>query len=346
MTTTDVGSWELFSREFKIRRNQLLDHLKNENGKIANEKMEKLWIDLVKSRIDPILPNSVSKSRQTIGVSPKQMMEMWDQIVGEFHKECVRNFPSTSYAEFVIRSMIPSMLGLSVNCIGSGGVGGETVVRLNELEKERAAWTNRLIQLETQLNDQKSVYEDLISKKEMEVRGLRDMCGSPTPTLAPDNSSEMLKIREIFSQLKSSDSEKKMLQVRAENEQNLIQLERKFNKQLNEARRKNELLIDNVKVNYEAEITQLKDQRAQLYETIRSLESQVGMKQVEMEKMSAIVSANENDRILRGNFANVINQQSELILQFLKNKTVLDSNQTRELENLRAQANELKVARY
>ena len=346
LTTTDVGSWELFSREFKIRRNQLLDHLKNENGKIATEKMEKVWIDLVKSRIDPIINNSVSKSRQTIGVSPKQMMDIWDNIVGEFHKECVKNFPSTSYAEFVIRSMIPSMLGLSVNCIGSGGVGGEVVVRLNELEKERAAWTNRVIQLETQLNDQKSVYEDLIAKKEVEVRGLRDMCGSPTLTLAPDNSSEMSKIREILSQLKNSDSEKKMLQVRAENEQNLIQLERKFNKQLNEARRKNELLIDNVKVNYEAEITQLKDQRAQLYDTIRSLESQVSMKQVEMEKMSAIVSANENDRILRGNFANVINQQSELILQFLKNKTVLDSNQMRELENLRAQANELKVARY
>jgi hypothetical protein len=172
------------------------------------------------------------------------------------------------------------------------------------------------------------------------------MCGSPTPTLAPDSSSEMSKIREILSQLRNSDSEKKMLQVRAENEQNLVQLERKFNKQLNEARRKNELLIDNVKVNYEAEITQLKEQRAQLYDTIRSLESQVGIKQVELEKMSAMVSANENDRILRGNFANVINQQSELILQFLKNKTVLDSNQMRELENLRAQANELKVVRY
>ena len=63
------------------------------------------------------------------------------------------------------------------------------------------------------------------------------------------------------------------------------------------------------------------------------------IKQVELEKMSAIISANENDRVLRANFANVINQQSELILSFLKNKTTLDNQQIKELENLRAKAN-------
>ncbi len=349
LTTTDVGSWELFSREFKVRRNQLLDHLKNENGKISAERMERMWIELVKSRIDPILRDvQVSRSGPNLNgcVNPKQLMGLWGQIVDEFKRECVKNFPSATFSDFVVRSMVPSILGLSATCLGTASPGNDFVVRLGELEKERNVWTNRVIQLETQLNDQKSVYEDLIAKKENEIRGLRDLCSSPTPTLAPDSTGEMAKIREIISQLKNADSEKRLVQIRAENEQNLIQLERKFNKQLNEARRKNELLIDNVKVNYEAEITQLKEQRTQIYDAVKSLESQLSLKQAELDKMSAVIAANDNDRILRANFANVINQQSELVLQFLKNKTVLDSNQVRELENLRAMANETFAKRY
>lgn len=332
LTTTDVGSWELFSREFKIRRSQLLDHLKNENAKVATDGMEQLWIELVKSRLDPLLANSRSS------ISLKAMTEVWDKIVADFHKQCVSNFPESVFTEFVIRSMIPSILGLSVNCVG--GSADTMITRVGELEKERLVWTNRVVQLETQLNDQKSFFEDVLARKENELKAVRDMFGSPTPTLGPEQAlPDMVKIREILSQLQNSESDKKLLQIRADNEQNLIQLERRFNKHLNEARRKNELLIDNVKINYEAEINQLKDQRGQLFDTIKSLESQVAVKQVEADKMAAIISANENDRVLRSNFANVINQQSELVLSFLKNKTTLDHHQIRELENLRAQAN-------
>ena len=212
-----------------------------------------------------------------------------------------------------------------------------------DIEKERLMWQNRMIQMENHVRDQKSVYEDMLGKKEQEIRVLRDMCGSPTPTLAPDNS-YLGKIREILMELKNSDAEKKMLQVRSENEQNLIQLERKFNKQLNEARRRNELLIDNVKNNYELEINQLKEERMRLVDSVRTLETDVSLKQAEVGRLSALISANENDRNLRTNFANVINQQSELVLQFLKNKTVLDHNQLRELENLRAQATAFMAA--
>ena len=50
-----------------------------------------------------------------------------------------------------------------------------------------------------------------------------------------------------MAELKSAETEKRQLELKAEHERQLIGLERKFQRQLTEARRKNEALIENLR---------------------------------------------------------------------------------------------------
>jgi hypothetical protein len=142
--------------------------------------------------------------------------------------------------------------------------------------------------------------------------------------------------------MQSAESDKRQVEVKADNERHMIELERRFTKQLNEARRKNELMIDDLKRNYEDEIVRLKNQKTELQDLVRDLETKNGVKAAEIEKLNIVIEAGENDRNLRANLANVINQQSQLVLQFLKNGAQLNPSQTSELGKLTAQAAALR----
>ena len=127
------------------------------------------------------------------------------------------------------------------------------------------------------------------------------------------------------------------MEVKAENERSMMELERRFNKQLNEARRKNEMMIEDLRNNYEAEINSLKLQKSELQDMVRETEKNLAIKKAEAEKLAVAIDANENDRVLRSNFANVINQQSEIVLQFLKNGAKLTPSQFSDLNKLKGQ---------
>ena len=62
------------------------------------------------------------------------MTDVWEKITADFHKQCVSNFPISVFTDFVIRSMIPSMLGLSVSCVGGSA---ETMTTVDRLFPER-----------------------------------------------------------------------------------------------------------------------------------------------------------------------------------------------------------------
>ena len=96
-------------------------------------------------------------------------------------------------------------------------------------------------------------------------------------------------------------------------------------------------MIDDLRNNYETEISNLKQQKSELQDMVRDLEKHLAVKSAETAKLSIALDANENDKVLRSNFANVINQQSELILQFLKNGAQLTPHQFSELNKLKSQ---------
>jgi hypothetical protein len=106
-------------------------------------------------------------------------------------------------------------------------------------------------------------------------------------------------------------------------------LERRFNKQLNEARRKNELMIDNLKVNYENEINELKAQRGKMDEIIRSLEMENLKKQGEIDKLTSMV---ESEKMV-SKLSSVTLKQAELVAEFLRKNGSLGKGDVRDLEN-------------
>jgi len=314
LTMADVGTPDLFRREYRMRRKQLLNHLKNENSKAAICRLEKIWIQTVKEVIDPVLAN---------GIGP--LLSGWKNAITEFHKKCESKFPIDAYNQFVIESLIPSMIGLTSTAVpaSAGAAGGTGLISGSRSsvppptmpEEERNRWKERVIQLETALNEQKAAA--------MAAVRVSPQIGNPDMT-------EFLRIREMLttalSELKTAEVDKRQVQLKADSDQNMILLERRFNKQLNETRRKNELLIDNLKVNYENEINQLKTQRNQMEGVIRNMEIECLRKQSEIERLT--LSQNAANR-----FNSIAQRQAEVVVDFIKNNGSLSKNELRDLEN-------------
>ena len=367
IAVADVSNPETYNREFRTRREQLLDHLKAENVRVSHGEIEKIFSQVVKQTIDPVVP---------IGSAPL-LLESWRSVMAVIDQQCVPQYPSVAIAQFMSKTLIPTIISISAQHIGSmlsaPHAGSSELV-----SAERKKWTERVIQLETQLEENKALVQDLQLREGKELntgkeveKGLREMvrqlqdrlaevsktAGRNSPSLAMDMAgqatssavmSELILIKDLLvsslTEIQSAESNKRSVEIRAENEKNLIELERKFNKQLNEARKKNELMIDDLKNNYENEVATLKQQKSELQELAQQLQRDASLKSMELEKLTTALAAAENDRNLKSNFANVINQQSELVLQFLRNGAQLSASQARDLEKATAQATEYRRA--
>ena len=325
----EMTSAAVFYKEFRVRREQLFDHLKAENLKVSQQEIERIFNQLVKQIIDTGAPSG------SIGL----VLESWRTVVSVLESQCAPKYPSAALSDFVSKTMVPSIISTSL------GLAGRTANNTDEVRR----WADRSMQLESMLRDREMVVQDL--EKKIAIAALEsNQPRSQTPVIG-DQSSVLQELRSVkdllvssLTEMKSAESDKRAVEVKAENERNMIELERKFTKQLNEARRKNELMIDDVKRNYEDEIGRMKQQKLELQDFVKELEKQNGIRAAEIEKLNVTLEAGENDRALRANLANVINQQSQLVLQFLKNGTQLSSSQAGELGKLTAQAAEMRAA--
>ena len=155
--------------------------------------------------------------------------------------------------------------------------------------------------------------------------------GLPPPPIDATLLSEISSIKTLLvnglTEMKSAELDRRASSAKMETEQKLMELERKFNRQLNEARRKNELLIADLKNNYEAELGQLRSQKVELQRNLMLV-------QAEADRLGQLLVTSESEKALRTNFANVINRQSEMVLQFLRGNEVNRG----ELDKLTAQA--------
>jgi hypothetical protein len=206
------------------------------------------------------------------------------------------------------------MIGLTRSCVEAGSTENQSS------EVERQKWKERIIQLESQLNEQRVKAEELTAK-----------LGKSLPRTSAPPVVDLSDIREMLttalSELRSAEIDKRQIQIKSENEQNLSILERRFNKQLNEARRKNELMIDNLKVNYENEINELKAQKAKMEDLIRGLEMECVKKQADIDRLLATIDNDQRTVKL----ANCTQKQTEMIVEFLRKN--LSKSEVRDLEN-------------
>lgn len=251
ISLADISSPDSFLSEFKLRRQQLLEHLKAENHKVSMTEMQKVF----------------------------------DHSDLSFQTKLFEKYPIASCLQFVTGTVIPKLVDKPV-ATSYKEARTPPVVGVAPLGVDTTILTR---------------IEDLL------VNGLTEM--------------------------KSAELDRRSLNIRAENEEKSIELERKFNKQLNDARRKSDLLVSDLKNNYESEISQLKSQKHEL---------QIRVVNAEAEKNS--IKQTENEKVMKTNFANVINQQSELILSFLRNGANLTPPQIRELEALTKEHNSWRTA--
>ena len=326
----EVSSPNMFLKEFRARREQLLDHLKSENVKISLLEIEKIFAELVRQIIQPA----------TTSGSPALVLESWRTVLSVLEQQCASKYSSGALSNFISKQFIPNMISLSSAHLGGG-----------ELERKR--WTERVIQLETQLAESKAAIDSLSRRSRQDLlTSVNKGIGMESREVLKESSiqssrknlgevnvgAEIAALKDLLvrslTDMKAMESDKQSVELRAENERTMMELERRFTKQLNEARRKNEMMIEDLRNNYEAEINNLKLQKSELQDMVRELEKCLAIKTAETGKLSIAIDANENDKVLRTNFANVINQQSELILQFLKNGASLSTHQLSELNKL------------
>ena len=355
----DVSSPSLFYREFRIRREQLMEHLKSENQRVSAGELERIFNELVKQVIDP--------STGSVAL----LLESWRTVLASLEQQCGPKYPSSALSQFIAKTFVPSMIAVSVSSLGN--VRGQ-----EDLAAERRKWTEKVFQLEAQLEEKRMALDGI------QQRSVRDLAGSQgsvnslwemvrqlqeklaiaeqtaavakslsgdSPIGGPQSASVTQELRQVkdlvvtaLSGLKSGESEKRAIEAKAENERNMIELERRFTKQLNEARRRNEMMIDDLKQNYEQELNNLKAQKQELQDMVRELDKEKRVKDAELDKMATVIQATENDKTLRANLANVINQQSELVLQFLRQGAQMSNHQANELARVSGQAAELKNA--
>jgi hypothetical protein len=319
-----------------MRREQLMDHLKAENTKVSLGEIEKIFNELVGQIIGE--PSSLPL-----------LVESWRTVVNSLENQCISRYPSQALSTFITKQLVPAMVSITSTAVSRLGSNAllEQQIREKQLliEELQRRSVNNLSGSRESVNalwDMIKQLQDKLSFTESQLALAKADNGYTSTGVSGDVNVEIRAIKDLLvsalTDMQSAESDKRQVEVKADNERHMIELERRFTKQLNEARRKNELMIDDLKRNYEDEIVRLKNQKTELQDLVRDLETKNGVKAAEIEKLNIVIEAGENDRNLRANLANVINQQSQLVLQFLKNGAQLNPSQTSELGKLTAQA--------
>eukprot|EP00927_Polykrikos_kofoidii_P061170 TRINITY_DN56039_c0_g1_i1.p1 TRINITY_DN56039_c0_g1~~TRINITY_DN56039_c0_g1_i1.p1 ORF type:complete len:809 (+),score=173.47 TRINITY_DN56039_c0_g1_i1:42-2429(+) len=122
----------------------------------------------------------------------------------------------------------------------------------------------------------------------------------------------------MMSEVKGIDTEKRQLEIKAEHEKQLIGLERKFHRQIMDARRKNDATIDSLRQTYEDEIEGLKSQKMELISRTRDVERELERIRGEAEVLNQKLVAAEKEQALRQHVVETAQRQSELITAFLE----------------------------
>ncbi|CAE7945051.1 GBP1 [Symbiodinium sp. KB8] len=111
----------------------------------------------------------------------------------------------------------------------------------------------------------------------------------------------------MVSELRSKDMERGQLEMRAEHEKQLIALERRFSKQLAEARQTSEISLEGLRKGYEQEVETLKNEKMKLSERLKEAECQLQLARSEVQAQASQLRQ-----------AEATQRQSQLVFAFLE----------------------------
>ncbi|KAF4749867.1 hypothetical protein FOZ62_011192, partial [Perkinsus olseni] len=350
-----------FRQELRNAVARLNEHVKVENKRVSERECHAVYKELHDRQVNSV---RISYIEQKNFSSFTDLAEAWQQLISLYESTAVGPASSGLMLETIFPAMTDSVQKMwedlskendklkrqlqskLAEADGRNTAVQEMIAREREqhtddFAQERKKWTERVVELESMLEEAKQALEDTQYRFQRETAQMRDQesvmrdqvkqlqdrlqerstsKGSSSSKGATGTEINNLRdaVYAALSELKSLDLDRKQLSVKAEHEKQLIGLERKFNKQLNEARRKNEVLIEHLRQTYEEEVDTLKSQRSELQQTVKEFEKQLAMRTAECDKLRSMVASAETDRKLRQQHADVLVNQSELIISFLR----------------------------
>mmetsp|Transcript_36729 Transcript_36729/g.84525 ORF Transcript_36729/g.84525 Transcript_36729/m.84525 type:complete len:815 (+) Transcript_36729:91-2535(+) len=260
------------------------------------ESVQRLWEDLKKGHED-----KVGSLQQRLAETDKKSAAVRDNLDEERNKQ-------VQTLEQAKREWIQERIDLERQLEDAKRSTDEASFQTS---REKAQLMDSKRALEEQM---KVLQERLAASQDEARRGRQD--GGSVP--AGELSSLKDAVVACMSEVRSSDMEKKQLELKAEHEKQLIGLERKFQRQLMEARRKNEGLIENLRQTYEDEVDGLKQQRAEVVSRMKDLERELERARGENETVRQKLSAAGNETQLQKRFIESAQRQSELVCAFLE----------------------------
>lgn len=174
----------------------------------------------------------------------------------------------------------------------------------------------QLVDNERTLKEQMKILQDRLQSSAMEAR--RHVQAETATVASAELNSLKDAVVSMMTEVKGMDMERRQLEMKAEHEKQLIGLERKFQRQLMEARRKNDGLIESLRQTYEDEVDGLKTQRSELVSRNKDLEKELERTRGETDSLRIKLASAEKEQALRQHVINTAQRQSELITAFLE----------------------------
>merc|ERR1712176_668079 len=112
--------------------------------------------------------------------------------------------------------------------------------------------------------------------------------------------------------------DKKMLEMKAEHEKVQLGFERKYQRQIMDARRKNEESFETLRRTYESEIESLRSKEKELQLKNKDLERELEVLNTQLELLKSRMSASDNEQTLHRRLGEKMERQADLVTKFLE----------------------------
>merc|ERR1719235_2759115 len=160
------------------------------------------------------------------------------------------------------------------------------------------------------------------------------------PERASKSSDSLL--QQIAQQVSEMKAGPKQHEMKAEHEKQLIMLERRFHRQMSDARKQHEQQLEALRQAYEDDIEDLKGQRAESQLVVKDLEARTRTAEARAEALKAAADIAEDRIRVQREHAVVLSRQSDLMLTFLRQLGPGNMPDLKpELESNTAQVNDL-----
>jgi len=331
-----------YRAELAARIKQLYEHVRAENVSTSQRQCERVAKELFSKQIESKL--SVRGSYHSF----EALLQDWEQVRSQYHQKTAGPAQAEVLAAWLCQRLVEGASRVFEDLRSSGAAsrdGGRAGQGGDAAEAAKRRWLAEKADLERQLEETRRGMEEAAMRASREkaqltdsertlreqVKVLQERLQSSaaesrrSPQMDGNSSNAMAEIHSLrdavvamMTEVKSTDMERKQLEMKAEHEKQLIGLERKFQRQLVDAKRKSEGLIESLRQTYEDEVESLKSARNELVVRGKDSEKELERARGEIEVLRQRVDAADREGALQRHYVANAQRQSELVVSFLE----------------------------